>query len=489
MKRSFLFAGMALVASLFMMSCENSGGGSSSGKSSAKLWPAYDETAKQWGYINAQGEWAFAARFIEAREFNGGYALAKTGSVWEFIGGDGNRINGVPAFDACDGQFKNGYVRFQQYNYWGLMNDQLKTVIDPIYVDLGEMSDLGLIAAQKGSSDNYGYIDVNRQQKIEAIYDEAGMFVDGIAIVVRGGRFSGINKSGQTIIQPKDSRMVSLGNGRISFLDTQRRKYGLLDTQGKEIGSPIYSQIYEFTDNGLARVAIDGKYSYITKDGSELSLSNGKALEATDFHEGIAFVKYVATGDFEAIGTDGNRKFNLNKGETPYGYFNGGLCLVWSKDNRGRYFYRYINTNGATVREWIGDGMNGNPSVSPETEPGVTPSNPTDPTDDPSNPGQGGATTMYIKHPWNGGDWTWRPMTAYVEDGHTIYYYKGTWGGVGFNVNTTQSDAGAEWFPEEDVASAMGLTEIPFGMNVVFLYYEYEGEHIGAVVDAASAPF
>lgn len=492
MKKSFLFAGLAVVASLFMMSCENAGGGSSSGKSSTKLWPAYDEAANKWGYIKADGSWAFEARFDGAREFNGGYALAKTASVWEFIGGNGNRINGVPAFDDCDGKFINGYVRFKNSGYWGLLNDQLKTAIDPLYVELGEMSDVGLISCKKDYDSKYGYIDINRQTKIEAIYDDAQMFVDGVAIVIRGGNYSGINKSGTVAVQARASVMESLGNGRISYYDTQRRKYGMLSTQGPEIGSPNYSHIYKFTDNGLARVYIDNKYSYIDKDAHEKQPSNGKAVAATDFHEGIAFVKYVETGDFEAIGPDGVRKFALNKGEVPYGDFNGGLCLVWSLNDRGQYSYRYINASGTTVREWIGNSNTGRPAEEPVMTPGVTPSDPVGPIDpvdpiDPIDPSQGG---MYIKHPWNGSDWTWQPMSSITEEGMTYYYYDGVWNGTGFNVNSTQSDSGPDyhWFSESEIAQNLGISASELnsyykGSRVRFIYYVYEGVQIAIIGD------
>ncbi|MBR1878368.1 MAG: WG repeat-containing protein [Paludibacteraceae bacterium] len=481
MKKSFLYAGVAMVASLFMMSCENSGGGTtpSPDKSTAQLWPRYDESSRQWGYMDAKGDWAFDARFTAAYEFSSGYALAKTGSVTEFIGTDGNRVSGAPSFDYCTGEFYNGYMRYQSGGYWGLLNNQLKIVIDPYYYALGEMSDNGLISCKKNSSDFYGYIDKNKTQVIDAIYDEANTFTDNVAIVKRGGNYFAINKSAQTVIQPKYPQLKSLGNGRLSFWDNERRKYGLMDTQGKEINSPIYGQINTFTDNGLALVTIDGKYTYIDKDGKELNLSNGRAVAATDFHEGIAFVKYVDGGDYEAVGTDGARKFSLNKGEAPYGNFRGGLCLVWSHNDQGQYFYRYVTTSGDQVRDWIGDATNGKPITSPVATPGVTPTtptdpiNPSDPTDptDPTDPY--GQATYYIKHPWGGGAWTWQPMQYYGEftDVGKVYSYIGQWGDNGVNINTTASDNGASWFDLSEVREALTYYGYSIGFIAEFYYY------------------
>ena len=502
MKKSFLYAGMAMIASLFMMSCEKSDGGSvSPDKSTAQLWPRYDESGKQWGYMNAKGDWAFDARFSQAYEFSSGYALARTGSALEFIGTDGNRVSGVPAFDECSGEFHNGYMRYQKGGFWGLMNNQLQEVISPYYYALGDMSDNGLISCKKNSTDFYGYIDKNKTTVVEAIYDEAGTFIDGVAIVKRGGNYFAINKSGQTVIQPKYPSLKSLGNGRISFWDNVRKTYGLMDTQGKEIGSPIYGQINLFTDNGLALVTIDGKYTYIDKDGKELNLSNGRAVAATDFHEGIAFVKYVDGGDYEAVGTDGARKFTLNKGEVPYGHFRGGLCLVWSLNDQGQYTYRYVNTSGVQVRDWSSnDATNGKPVTSAVATPGVTPSNPTGPTDptDPNNPNNptdptdpnnpSDQATYYIKHPWGGGAWTWQPMQFYgdLPDYGKVYHYIGQWGDNGVNINTTASDAGADWY---DLSDARQVFE-EYGYTIGFLaeFYYYEGNVEVGPAEGGSAP-
>lgn len=492
MKKSFLFAGLAVVASLFMMSCENAGG-SSSGKSSAKLWPAYDQNAKNWGYVNADGSWAFEARFDGAREFSEGYALVKAGSGWEFINATGNRVQGAPQFDECNGKFVNGFMRFRQGQYWGLMNNQLAVEIDPYCADLGDMSDIGLISYKRSSNDYYSYVDKKKNEMIEPLFIRAEQFIDGFAVVEReGGSITLINKSGNVIIQNK-GRLESLGNGRISYYDTQRGKYGMLTTQKQEKGNPVYSHIYKFTDNGLARVYIDNKYSYIDKDATEKQPSNGRAVDATDFHEGIAFVKYVETGDFEAIGPDGVRKFALNKGEVPYNYFNGGLCLVWSLNDRDQYSFRYINANGTTVREWVADSRNGGiPEEEPVMTPGVTPSDPIGPIDpvdpiDPIDPSQGG---MYIKHPWNGTDWTWQPMSSFTEEGTTIYYYDGVWNGIGFNVNSTQSDSGPDyhWFPASEIAENMNnMSESDLnsyiGYRMRFMYYEYYGEQIAFLME------
>lgn len=65
-------------------------------------------------------------------------------------------------------------------------------------------------------------------------------------------------------------------------------------------------------------------------------------------------------------------------------------------------------------------------------------------------------TTYYIKHPWGSGSdssWEWRKMT---KSGNS-YTYTDEWGGVGANINTKADDAGAEWYPKENISGASSL--------------------------------
>ena len=84
------------------------------------------------------------------------------------------------------------------------------------------------------------------------------------------------------------------------------------------------------------------------------------------------------------------------------------------------------------------------------------------------NQGGGGGgqqgQTYYIKHPWGTGqDYSWEWREFEYEEG--VYYVTGEWGGVGANINTTPSDAGATWIPEKDI---YGSTNVSVGQYVMF---------------------
>ena len=68
--------------------------------------------------------------------------------------------------------------------------------------------------------------------------------------------------------------------------------------------------------------------------------------------------------------------------------------------------------------------------------------------------------TYFMKHPWGGGDWTWKPMAKNTDkkfalvnnnDGEVIEYgwiVNGKWGNEGVNINTKEDDTNSKWFPD-----------------------------------------
>lgn len=369
--KKLLIASVAIIASLFMVSCNSEGGNYTPDQSSVKLWPAYDEASAKWGYINAEGKWSIKAIYTVANEFSGNYALVEYAGVKEFIGANGARVNNVAPFDYCSGKFHNGYMSFKRSSYSGLFNSKLAVQIDPYYADIDEMGDNGLISAQKNFGDKYGYIDKDKKQIIEAIFDEAYPFVNGVAVVVRGNQYGAINTSGNSVVDlGKYDELHSVGANRIVYVSDQRQRVGLISTSGAEIGNPIYLGIDMFADNNLARFRDENeKVGYMDNNANELNLPNGRAHNATSFREGKAFVQYIEGRDYEVIDSKANKLFSLKEGEVPFSLYTNGLCLVWSKTAENKYMYRYINTKGETVREWMGTNSIGCPAQEPEDIP------------------------------------------------------------------------------------------------------------------------
>lgn len=78
--------------------------------------------------------------------------------------------------------------------------------------------------------------------------------------------------------------------------------------------------------------------------------------------------------------------------------------------------------------------------------------------------------TYFMKHPWGGGDWTWKPMAKNTEkkfamlngDGEVAEYgwvVNGKWGDDGVSINAKEDDTNSKWIAEPHTFSTPQLGE------------------------------
>ena len=78
--------------------------------------------------------------------------------------------------------------------------------------------------------------------------------------------------------------------------------------------------------------------------------------------------------------------------------------------------------------------------------------------------------TYFMKHPWGGADWTWKPMAKNTEkkfamldgDGEVVEYgwiVNGKWGNNGVSINAKEDDTNSKWIAEPHTFSTPQLGE------------------------------
>ena len=94
--------------------------------------------------------------------------------------------------------------------------------------------------------------------------------------------------------------------------------------------------------------------------------------------------------------------------------------------------------------------------------------------------------TYFMKHPWGGADWTWKPMAKNTDkkfaltnndDGEVIEYgwvVNGKWGNEGVNINTKEDDTNSKWIDQPIILFKPQLDE-----DCIFSYFP---EHQDLVV-------
>ena len=157
----------------------------------------------------------------------------------------------------------------------------------------------GLAAACKEYTTPYGYIDNTGAYVIEPAWDGAEDFSCGCAVVEKDRLYTYINKSGERITEKTYQKAYSFTMSevaRVGIPNGSEWSFGYIDTTGKEIIAPQYPDARDF-QIGFAAVSNGKKWGFINREGT--AISGMKWTDVGDFTEdGIALVKSGDTYGF-----------------------------------------------------------------------------------------------------------------------------------------------------------------------------------------------
>ena len=340
MKKSFFYAAMLAVAVAFV-GCKDT---QTPETDTTKLWPAM--SGELWGYIDANGKLAISPMYMEVSNFSCGYALVwlSGGDAPIFIDTKGKMQQA--SFDYAD-DFYYKYSRIEMNELYGLMTTSFDYSCQPMFYGLGRMSENGLVKAKLTSKDKWGYVNAKGENKIPAMYDYAGTFEGGVAVVGIGSKCGAINTKGDYVIQPMYDDLEAIGHGMIAFV--QNDKLGLMNAGGKVVVQPIYDELGYLVDNDLIPAYRNDKCGFINKSGDEKIAFVYDACSS--FYEGYAV---VYQNDVErVIDTKGNIVMTIPEGDEIVSVMRNGLALVCSYQDNGDRVYKYVDKDYKVVYQWI----------------------------------------------------------------------------------------------------------------------------------------
>ncbi len=183
----------------------------------------------------------------------------------------------------------------------------------------------------------WGFITVEGQWKIQASFERAFHFTEGLAAVKYDGRWGYIDHTGAWRIKPRfeEARPFKEGLAGVMLMD----KWGFIDRSGQWVIKPAYRAVSSFSD-GMALVKSAGGYRFIDQGGHLIIAEQFR--KALPFADGLAFVVYAGYKGY--IDQRGNWMIRHNY-EEAYS-FSEGRALV-KKDGR----YGFIDKNGLMVIE------------------------------------------------------------------------------------------------------------------------------------------
>lgn len=300
-----------------------------------------------WGYLDGEGSWAIAPRFVQANAFSEGLASVLEGDVWQIIDPRGavaianvstareqsyTSIYGQNVYSSPTGPFSQGCARFSNDNgkFYLSRDGQLwlnaatpemtaaaeavgGTVVDIEPFGAG-LAGFHVDVRTFGKLDPQGYINGAGEVVIAPQYAEVGPFdtATGLAPVgvAKGpdSPFSDgwiyINTFGRQVL-PKDGPRYRNAEGFSEGLAAVRigRKYQYIDKSGALLSEETYNLTHPFSD-GMAFVRFrDDAYGWIDATGKRAVLGRDIGLCDVDwprknpFENGLALVIVSASGD------------------------------------------------------------------------------------------------------------------------------------------------------------------------------------------------
>ncbi len=362
MKRNFLSAFLcAVLVGGMLTSCESE---QSPLTDNTKLWPAPQfskDGSSKIGYINAKGEWAIQPIYDLGATFSNGVAVVgrynedKDETTYFYIDKNGNQKG---SFEYAGQHYCGLAFATMDGDRWGFVDATAEWVIQPIYEDVYTFSD-NLAKYYDTATENWGFIDKKGDVVIPAMnllgYDYVSSFSEGYARYTMYddegyGTDGFIDKKGKIAINAQYDWAGSFSDG-LALIEMNDR-YGFINSKNETKISPIYDDADYFFENGLAPVEQNGKWGYINKKGDmKITPMFDYALP---FCEGMAVI--VMNDKVGVINTSGDIVVSPmyddlvdddELGEVSMYFHNGLLGVVQYTDNST--IYSYINKKGETV--------------------------------------------------------------------------------------------------------------------------------------------
>lgn len=227
-------------------------------------------TSRGYGFIDSNGAPVGAGTYTDARNFSEGFAAVRTGdgenAAWGFI--DRKGVEAIPPlFPDVPGGFSEGLavVRVESERPFrsGFIDSSGGFAIDTLYDAAGDFSE-GLAPVGKGDwrGDRFhgiwGYVDRTGRMAIAPAFESATGFRNGRALVrVPGSGFRLIGRDGRILVSyPAGIELAALPDGDMVTFKV-RNRYGFMDSSGKEIIPPVFSEAGR-SRLGWARARIGG---------------------------------------------------------------------------------------------------------------------------------------------------------------------------------------------------------------------------------------
>jgi hypothetical protein len=122
---------------------------------------------------------------------------------------------------------------------------------------------------KKEREGKWGYINLENEMVVEAVYDDAADFAEGLARIRKGDRWGFIDNTGRSVVEPtlEDARDFANGLARVK----SGGRWGFVGKDGKFAIKPAFDYCWDFSGDKAKVRLNDGSTYYIDRSGKTIS--------------------------------------------------------------------------------------------------------------------------------------------------------------------------------------------------------------------------
>ncbi len=297
------------------------------------LFPKQSKNRK-WGYVNLFNQWQILPTFTTANAFRGKTAVVLIGKKYGAVNCDGRLI--VPCQYEVMKDFVGGKAWVKKDGLWGLVNDEGKRLLHPLYKEIKEIASYSdQIWVLHGQY--WGVYDLQKETFVYEPQFTETQVLDAKTSLVKTDKYSGIIRvdKAQVVYPMQIEKVLKVAPYRLAI--KENKKWGMITYHGVLLVKPQYDTLF-FKYKNLLQVEKETKKGLVNYKGRVVTPVQFD--EIADFHQGGA--KVCKAGECGFISVRGRLVLPLEF--TFADRFSNGLCIA-KKENK----YGLINAKN----EWV----------------------------------------------------------------------------------------------------------------------------------------
>lgn len=218
------------------------------------------------GLIDRNGKWIIQPAFDDCQYFKKNYLVEKDKKKY-LIDKNGEWIKDMTSFDLIQDYDKNGLALYSENYLYGLIHKKNKIAVEAKYEFIVPLVKEYYCVYEHGK---LGVININGEIILDSKYECHSWYrVNNEKIILQSeGKYFTFDCNKKKLIELPCKPMHLFHDNGIAVAKNQINKYGVIDTEGHWIISPIYDRLEEQDVNGCFKAFSGNIYGWLGIDGN-----------------------------------------------------------------------------------------------------------------------------------------------------------------------------------------------------------------------------